>query len=161
MSKEYDKYLYEHTNNVAICYKLFWNEDLPYKHDASKYSEEEYTAYANYHHPEGDEPTEEQKLAYDYAVLHHIHNNPHHWQYWALLDEKDEDRKLLPIPDKYIKEMIADWASFALKEKDPKKLIKWYKENRDTIHVNKESKKKLDKSVVYAYKKLKEYFDES
>ncbi len=51
--------------------------------------------------------------AYDRAWLHHLHNNPHHWQYWVMPPEfnpdGDHDNGCLKMPEEYVLEMIADW----------------------------------------------------
>ena len=91
MSAKYNEYLSEHIANVKKAY--FWlknhaiidlKEFEPYFlkqlniHDLSKYSEEEYKAYDLYFY---GTKTEKVKKDFDYAWLHHIHENPHHWQY--------------------------------------------------------------------------------
>lgn len=45
---------------------------------------------------------------FDKAWLHHQHRNPHHWQHW-LLQEDDGALKTLPMPEKLVREMVADW----------------------------------------------------
>lgn len=154
MSVEYDTYLAKHTGYVETLYNYFWGEPLNCKHDSSKFSEEEYNAYDKHWYPK---KAENKSLDYEYAVLHHIHNNPHHWQYWVAIDENPSDFKLLPIPERYLKEMVADWASFSMMKNDADELLKWYRENKENIYMEKESKEKLEKMIVYAYKKLKAY----
>lgn len=46
--------------------------------------------------------------AFDKAWLHHQHRNAHHWQHW-LLQEDDGPLKTLPMPEKLVREMVADW----------------------------------------------------
>jgi hypothetical protein len=50
-------------------------------------------------------------LAFERAWLHHIHWNKHHWQYWLLIDDPNsgEQMKALEMPEKYVREMVADW----------------------------------------------------
>ena len=83
MSAEYNSYFIEHVDNVKKAY--FWlkdhniiKEDILDQlnlHDASKYTDEEYKAYDLYFY---GTKTEKVKKAFDYAWLHHIHENPHH-----------------------------------------------------------------------------------
>ena len=123
-------------------------------HDQSKYSMEEYGPYDDYFY---GERTDEVKKAFDYAWLHHIHNNPHHWQYWVL---KEDDTpassnsmavKCLEIPDIYILEMIADWWSFSWKnymashdKSDLYEIFNWYNDHVDKIAMNPKSKEKVE-----------------
>lgn len=87
-------------------------------HDQSKYTPEEYEAYDQYFYQNGKNSAEG-KLKFDFALLHHVRNNPHHWQYWVLIDDDGFDDidghqvKALDMPDIYIVEMIADWWSFS------------------------------------------------
>ena len=46
--------------------------------------------------------------AFDRAWLHHQHYGPHHWQHW-LLREDDGDVKALAMPERFVREMVADW----------------------------------------------------
>lgn len=51
----------------------------------------------------------EVEAAFDVAWVQHQHRNPHHWQHWVLRED-DGATKLLPMPDRYVREMVADWA---------------------------------------------------
>jgi hypothetical protein len=59
---------------------------------------------------------EERKFAFDEAWLRHQHRNPHHWQYWVLREDSGKVKVLL-MPEKYRREMLADWmgAGMAIK----------------------------------------------
>lgn len=123
-------------------------------HDQSKYSPAEYGPYDNYFY---GKRTDVVKKEFDYAWLHHMHNNPHHWQYWVL---KEDDApatnflmsvKCLEIPDVYILEMIADWWSFSWKnylsshdKSDLYEVFNWYNNHIDKIAMNSKSKEKVE-----------------
>ena len=78
-------------------------------HDQSKYCPDEFEPYARWFHSDDKRPDE-----FSRAWLHHIHWNPHHWQHWifpdgfALKGSKSENG-ILPIPENYAREMVADW----------------------------------------------------
>lgn len=61
---------------------------------------------------------------FDLAWLKHQRRAKHHWQWWVLRED-DGATKLLPMPDKYRREMLADWrgAGMALGKPDTKG---WY-----------------------------------
>lgn len=79
-------------------------------HDLSKLSDEEFLHFVRQYAGDKDDPQ-----GYAYAWLHHIHNNPHHWQYWMFNDNykpKGVDiggNGQIEMPPTYCVEMIADW----------------------------------------------------
>lgn len=90
------------------------------RHDLSKISKEEFPAYAMNFHGKTEENKAEVMNAFSKAWLHHIHENPHHWQHWIFADgftlpHTETINGVLPMPEPYALEMVADWmgASFA------------------------------------------------
>ena len=80
-------------------------------HDWSKFLPDEWGPYADYFYgPEFDLwlPQFERKRQFDVAWLKHQHRSPHHWQYWVLREDSGDVRALV-MPDKYRREMLADW----------------------------------------------------
>lgn len=79
-------------------------------HDWQKFTRWEFWAYAdkffgvmpNRHNEKGIE------WAFAYAWLHHENTAPHHWGYWIPRSGK-YDGKPLPMPETYVREMVADW----------------------------------------------------
>ena len=66
------------------------------------------------------------------AWLHHIHFGLHHWQHWLLVfDDDSNDLLPLPMPRRYMVEMLADWrgASRAITGEDNTK--EWYLKRRE------------------------------
>lgn len=158
MSLAYDEYLAEHIGNVNKG--LHWMLDnLPLTqeeksaieeivssmHDNSKYDTAEYDAYDQYFY--GGNQSYAVKLAFNYAWLHHIHHNPHHWQYWVLLEDDPETGvpfKTLQIPLPYIFEMIADWWTFSWKNNNLFEIFNWYADHRHKQFIHPESRKMLE-----------------
>lgn len=58
----------------------------------------------------------EREMAFDDAWLKHQHRNPHHWQHWVLREDSGKVKVLL-MPERYRREMLADWmgAGMAIK----------------------------------------------
>ena len=158
MSLAYDEYLAEHIGNVNKG--LHWMLDnlplsqeekdaiedaLTHDHDYSKNSTAEYDAYDKYFY--GGNQSYAVKVAFDYAWLHHIHHNPHHWQYWVLLEDDPETGvpfKTLQIPLVYIFEMIADWWTFSWKNNNLFEIFNWYADHRHKQFIHPESRKMLE-----------------
>lgn len=165
---KYDAYLKSHREAVRDCYKLLTGLDLkiygddgkPCGHDASKYSEEEYEAYAEYFYPsDGSKVGSDlaRKYAFDKAWLHHQKHNPHHWQYYVLINDEDGiEALIMPLLDVY--EMVSDWGAFAYLQKDGDKLRNWYAANRDKQIINKLTRRVVDALVETMAKLIDERF---
>ena len=166
MSKAYDSYLSQHKANVLkagqilipvigldwlkshnLCKNATTIEEatklilkLLKLHDASKTTSIEYDAYDNYFYPYETHTTlskEEIQKAFDLAWLNHIHNNPHHWQYWILRDD-DGFVKTLDMSPLAIIEMICDWMSFSIAKNSPTEFIDFFNDGYGTrIYVSK------------------------
>ena len=149
MSREYDLYLVEHKANVMksfgwLCEHMFTNDGLyvlGYElerasenilvHDNSKYSLEEYDPYDLYFYSDESVVFKDE---FDKAWLHHIHENPHHWQHWILVNDDPElGTVALKMPMEYIIEMICDWWSFSWKSGNLYEIFSWYEKNKDHI----------------------------
>jgi len=89
-------------------------------HDWTKFLPSEWGPYARFfYEPDGtprqrrDEtgyykPTDTGDAAFDFAWFLHLKRNRHHWQWW-ILPEDGGGLKVLEMPDRYRKEMLADW----------------------------------------------------
>jgi len=148
MSREYDEYLNGHI--AAVKKAAVWMlENLSvfadmsdqmraafirrvWTHDGSKFGSAEYGPYDAYFYGEPDED------AFNAAWLHHIHNNPHHWQHWLLMYDDGKYRDpgkivALEMPKVFALEMVADWWSFSWRSGDLAGMFSWYEEHRDCI----------------------------
>lgn len=145
--KEYLDYINEHISNVKMVYinygeelckllnvsKFSLGENID-RHDASKFSDEEFDAYRNWFHTCSDE--EKDKEAFDKAWHHHYTNNPHHPQYW------DRGDYIEDMPRIFIAEMLCDWHAMSIKFND--NTYKYYLKERDKKPFSENTKKILD-----------------
>lgn len=160
MSYLYDEYLYDHTAGVSnaiswmVEHKIIPDDvdiSLVKYHDQTKYSEAEYKPYDDYFYGNKSAKVVE---AFNYAWLHHIHYNPHHWQYWVLQHD-DEPEEALEMPERYVYEMIADWWSFSLKSGNLQEIFDWYEKHKGMkLH------EKTRKLVEDTLQKIKNTLDE-
>lgn len=156
MSREYDLYLEEHKNNVAKGYRWI-KENLPelvdgkidddwqfvFNHDASKYDREEYVAYDAYFY--GGNRSYEVVQNFRFAWLRHMHKNPHHWQYWILLnDDPEEGEIILDMPYNYILEMVCDWWTFSWKSGGLEEIFSWYDKHKDYMKLSPATRKTVE-----------------
>lgn len=145
---KYLKYVLEHKKNVFIeC----WKERMylhAFTHDLSKFSIKEFKAYAEWFHGGygivlGKCPVEEHlhyskyiivKDRFNKAWQHHKDKNKHHWNYWH--------ERNLPMPYKYIKQMICDWRAMSKKFGDTAQ--EFYLNNYNKIQMNNNSRMMLE-----------------
>ena len=148
MSQEYTSYITEHVSNVQHAADWLYNHQIiPEKlslglHDVSKYQAEEYKAYDDYFYGTRNKEVDQ---AFDYAWLHHIHNNPHHWQHWVLVND-DDGTYALEMPFEYVIEMICDWWSFSFKSGNLYEIFDWYKKHNKMI-LHEKTKKLVDETL--------------
>ena len=78
-------------------------------HDLSKYSPTEFWVGAKYYQgtrsPNG---AEREEKGYSEAWMHHKGRNRHHYEYWNDMDMATRQYVYLPVPRKYLAEMIMD-----------------------------------------------------
>lgn len=115
------------------------------KHDASKYSKEEFMPYARYFFL-GDK--EKYQKEFDVAKWHHYKHNPHHPEYW--------DGKVMP--EVYIIEQICDWWTFGWKSNDLADIFKFNKNNEEKFKklMHPKSYARLQELLKILQKKLNE-----
>jgi len=109
-------------------------------HDLSKFRPSEWRAYADYFYGRPDQ------RAFDLAWLLHQHRNAHHWQYWLLrLDDGNE--QVVAMPERYRREMVADWVGAGRAISGTKDWRPWYEANRDRIVVDIETRGWLEEQA--------------
>jgi hypothetical protein len=166
MSIEYDGYLAQHRDNVRKgaewlrtylpdvlnAYEGFYDE-IYWAHDDSKYSREEYDAYDNYFY--GDHHTKSVDEDFNLAWLHHIHNNPHHWQHWVLVnDDPSEGTVALRMPYKHVIEMICDWWAFSWSKGNLYEIFNWYDEHKSYMILHKDTRELVEETLEAIKSKL-------
>ena len=170
MSIGYDEYLNDHRANVAKGF--YWiQENLPdilrtenpidlqnqicVDHDRSKNTIAEYDAYDQYFY--GKNKSYEVVNNFNHAWLHHIHRNPHHWQYWVLInDDPGEGMVVLDMSYCYIIEMLCDWWAFSWKKENLHEIFNWYDAHKDYMKLSKNTRKTVEDILEKIKDKLEE-----
>lgn len=166
MSSQYDNFLTEHKENVAKGFRWL-QENIPeviedgfewqicFNHDASKTDPEEYDAYDAYFY--GNNRSYSVVQNFKKAWLRHIHNNPHHWQHWILInDDPKEGMVVIDMPYIYVVEMICDWWSFSWTKGDLNEIFGWYEDRKDYMKLSANTQR----SVEYILGKMKDKLEE-
>lgn len=141
---KYLSYIIRHKWYVFLeCCK----EGIPWRgvvHDLSKLRPSEFFPYMRHFYGHSREKEKEgysknmdkkPDHAFNEAWLKHIHRNPHHWQYWVLVEDKTGlgAPKVLPMPDKYIKEMVCDWRGAGKAQGFGDNTKAWYEKHKNTM----------------------------
>jgi len=131
-------------------------------HDLSKFRLDEWIPYVHYfygNYPEwktmspGDKsyyhgPTKESiEREFDFAWLLHQKRNRHHWQFW-ILPEDDGGVKILPMPDRYRREMLADWRGAGRAQGTPDTLA-WYTKHRNVLQLHPETRQWIEEQLGF------------
>ena len=161
---KYDEYLEKHRQAVKKAYQWIAayipeltdveaTRNIEF-HDMSKNTPDEYTPYDNYFYGEQTPAIIE---AFNRAWLMHIHRNPHHWQYWVLInDEPKEGTILIEMPYPYIIEMICDWWAFSWIKGDLSEMFAWYKDHADYIKLHNNTRSIVEEILEMIRTKLAE-----
>jgi len=151
----YLKYVLRHKWFVFLhCMRLhvpFWRAVI---HDWSKFTPAEWSPYVHsFYNPDGSkrkvrdasgayDPTKISREL-DYAWLHHLRHNPHHWQNWVLLN--DEDGYVgLEIPETYVLEMLADWAGAGQAITGKVDPAGWYAKNGHKMILHEKTRQRVE-----------------
>lgn len=83
-------------------------------------------------------------VRFDNAVAAHCRRNKHHWEHWVLQTQDLTlgtvlKKHIRPMPDKFRKEMLADWRGAGRAQGKPD-VQAWYLANKDRILLDRESK---------------------
>ena len=150
MSYLYEEYLQDHIESVQKAYGWLMEHHLIpadafvqdiSEHDASKRTEAEYDAYDKYFY--GGNKSHKVVSDFDYAWLHHIHHNKHHWQYWVLKHD-DGWEEALEMPKNRVIEMICDWWSFSWRSGNLMEIFDWYENHKEKMVLHSETRKMVE-----------------
>lgn len=143
----YLKYLIKHKWYVFIAARKIkaslWKA---FVHDLSKFLPSEWFPYAETFYDSNGSFRYIEAAGFREAWLKHQKRNPHHWQYW-ILKEDNGCEVLLPIPDVYLLEMVADWAGAGKAIAGIWDINEWYQKNKEKILMEEGSKEKVGKLI--------------
>ena len=92
----------------SACFKmgLVWQG---LTHDLSKYSPTEFCRGARYYQGvRSPNAAEREEKGYSEAWMHHKGRNRHHYEYWTDMSPVTKQYESVPMPRKYLAEMVAD-----------------------------------------------------
>lgn len=124
-------------------------------HDWHKFTPAEWLAYARYFYlPDGSlrhkrddtgyfKPADTLDADFDYAWLLHQKRGKHHWQWWVL-PKGDGGQKVFPVPEKYYREMVADWVGAGKAQGYGDNTAAWYEKNKDNMILHGETRQCIE-----------------
>lgn len=155
---EYLKIVLKHKWFVFLgCLKIGAPLYLAVFHDMSKLSILEFVSYArqfynsdgtkrNVRNLDGSYDPNAQAISFQRAWLNHQRNNKHHWEAWCVIGDYGV-LSALPMPEKYIREMIADWIGAGLAYNNKADPTDWYKANRNKMVLHEDTLKIVDELI--------------
>lgn len=90
------------------CFKvgLYWQGLI---HDMSKYSRTEFLVGAKYYQGNrSPNAAEREDKGFSEAWMHHKGRNRHHYEYWTDMNRQTRNYESVPMPRKYLVEMVMD-----------------------------------------------------
>ncbi len=121
-------------------------------HDWSKFSPTEFFRYARYKYRDGS------RQEWAIAWLHHLHHELHHPEHWIILWHGNPDFysglggqdivkyvSILPMPETYVREMIADMHSTSKQMTGSWDISEWLNKNGHEIHFHDDTVTLMDK----------------
>jgi len=116
-------------------------------HDWHKFTPGEWFPYARAFYAPNGENQYEPDDGFNKAWNAHQKRGKHHWQYWMIAWD-DGGTDCLEMPDRYRREMLADWmgAGRALGKPDT---LEWYSANRHKMKLHEKTMRWIDVQLGY------------
>lgn len=129
-------------------------------HDWSKFRLSEWLPYARFFHETDGTPRQRRDKtgyyrpsdtgdrAFDQAIFLHLgQRNKHHWQVWAMVDS-EAIMKVFPMPDRYRREMLADWRGAARAQGLPRDSVwGWWEQNSPKMKLHPETRSWIEANL--------------
>ena len=130
------------------CFRvgLYWRG---LTHDLSKYSPTEFWIGAKYYQGNRSPNTAEREdKGYSEAWMHHKGRNRHHYEYWTDLSKETKQYESLPMPRKYLVEMVMDRRAACMtyqgKNYTPGAALQYLRNSMEKNRMNPKTRQELD-----------------
>lgn len=112
-------------------------------HDLSKFSSAEFGPYARRFGGGRGGAIDHSADAQEWcdAWRHHWTHNPHHWEFWV------NDGTPLLMPDRYVREMVADWCGAGRAYTGRWEVAAWYAANRDRYQLHPATRARVEQVI--------------
>jgi hypothetical protein len=123
-------------------------------HDLSKFTPSEWFAYARTFYSADGQKHFKSSAEFKKAWLLHQRRNPHHWEYW-LLRNKDGSIDPIPIPLRYLREMVVDWIAAGLAITGRFEFFTWYLIHKSDMILHERTRATLEQMLKILYVECK------
>jgi hypothetical protein len=157
------KYLWYLLRHKWYVFVAGLHTDVPiwrlFIHDWSKFLPSEWIPYVQYFYQNHDGEFGDAQCRFGCAELApygffaedrfnvawnlHQKRQPHHWQFWVLLQDCGESLPL-PIPDHFIREMVADWAGAGRAITGKWEVCSWYAKHKNEMRLRTEVRDRIE-----------------
>ena len=112
-------------------------------HDLSKFGQSELPHYNRQFFGDKGDPR-----GFATAWLHHQNYNPHHWEYWMTRSDHSHGKsgavdKCLPMPEIYVREMIADWLGASMTYTGSWDITSWSTKNMPNMYLHPDTRQRI------------------
>ena len=123
-------------------------------HDLSKFLPSEWFPYAKTFYDKEGKSRYFKDQDFDTAWLLHQRRNPHHWQYWVLLRDNGS---LAPLrmPEKYAREMVADWIGAGIAITGRLEVQSWYEREKTQMQLHPDTQAFVERLIPNALSKIR------
>ena len=129
------------------CFRvgLYWQG---LTHDLSKYSPTEFLSGVKYYQgTRSPNSAEREANGFSQAWMHHKGRNRHHYEYWTDLSLKTRRYESVPMPRKYLVEMVMDRRAACMvyqgKNYHPSSALEYLENSRERMFINDETLRQL------------------
>lgn len=110
-------------------------------HDWSKFTPVEWGPYVRRFYSGNSDKLDKSSDPDDFhrAWTHHWHVNPHHWEHWLTAE-----RHPMEMPDKFIREMVADWMGAGRAITGRWEVAEWYSNSSHKMILHRNTRSKVE-----------------
>lgn len=147
---QYLKYVVQHKWFVFLgCLKMGVPLWIAIFHDWDKFLPDEWIPYAHTFYNKDGSKTYKEYPDFALAWNYHQKRNKHHWQYWILTWDRGES-EALPMPELYVREMLADWIGAGRAITGESNPEKWYEDNKQKMILHPETRILIERLMPVA-----------
>lgn len=90
------------------------------------------------------------KTRFNTAWLRHGLDNKHHWQHYVMVTQPGKDPIVVPMPERFVREMVADWTGAGRAQGVGTDTRPWYTKNRDKMILHPGTRARVERLIGWA-----------
>jgi hypothetical protein len=155
---KYLSYVLRHKWHVFwAALRLGVNPWQAFIHDWHKFLPSEWMPYAYAFYDVDGSSRYRETDEFNYAWNLHQKRGRHHWQHWLLTYDRGSTATL-PMEDKFVREMVADWIGAGLAITGKYEAPEWYKKNKSNMLLHHHTRYKVECLLIEHSKWRADYY---